>query len=164
MAQDYNIQLDNLNRLRTTVLTLIESLNNYKSAYRAAIDSSRENGLSVQMYDRLCSQNLPRTSAHVKALIESIEQIDIIWINNLTAGFGSAKDVAGIPDATSASCATSASADDKAERFRAATERIKERTAITAKKDADGEPQNEHDMHADYLAAFLSARKTKQSF
>lgn len=151
MTQDYDIQIENLNRLKATVLALVESLNSYNASYRAAVDSSRENGLSVQMYERLGSLNVPQTTAHVTAFIESIEQIDLPWINRLIEGFNSAREVAG----------AATPVGSKAESFRAATHRIKESAAIQTKKDADGQPQNQRDIHADYLAAFLASRKSR---
>lgn len=147
MAQDYNIQIENLKQLKATLGNLIESLNQMRLNYASAIDSSRQNGLSLQMYERFKGINIERMSSAVNRLTDTIEQIDIRWVNNLLEGFTSALEIAGSGTTASADSPAASERVNKAERFREGIQRVHNTAQAfdlaVWKKAQDGQPQNE---------------------
>ncbi len=156
MAQDYNLQLENIQKLKATLNHTIENLQRMRHSYATAVDSLRQSGLSTEMYQRLKGQNIVKMTSAISSLIDKIESDDIAWVNRLIEGLQTAMEVAGTAATSSASSPGSMS---KEEKFRKASEKVKEMAAVTAalqKKADDAQPQNQRDMHADYIAAFLN--------
>lgn len=149
MAQDYNIQIENLRQLKIYLSSLIESLNQMKLNYGSAIDSSRQNGLPLQMYERFKGHNIERMYSAINSLTDTIEQIDIKWVNNLIDGFTSALEIAGSRSGGSTDTATASERINKVERFREGSERVRriaEQNLLNLaiwKKAQDDQPQNQ---------------------
>lgn len=161
MPQDYTIQINSLHEMKGVVLSLIESLEGLRTAYNSCADSCRQFGLPVQVYESFKGQNTVRFCSAVRSVTDAIQQTDLPWIANLIDGYETAMNVAGGTNSDVSSSQSAPGDKPVSEQFRNATKTIESIIAMQSKKDADGQPQNQRDMTADFIAAQLAQLKSR---
>lgn len=164
MVQDYKLQYENLLHFKRYLKTLIEALNDMAKSYANAIESSHQNGLTIQMYERIKGLNMGYVSSGFKNLTDVIETDDLAWIQSLEDGMETVLNTAA-SNASSTSTASVASLSivepsSKAEKFKRGIQKIEEKMAILAASDS-GREENQRNIHADYLAAFMARQKSR---
>lgn len=167
MIQDYKLQLDSLLQFKRHLVTLIEDLNQLDKFYANSIESSHQNGVTVQMYERLKGLNMERIHSEFRKLVNNIETNDLSWIKSLEDGLeavinvaGASVPVSGTASGLHTSHTTTSAASTKAEQFRKGTQKVVAKAAI-ASAAAPGRDENQRNIHADYFAAFMAHQKSR---
>lgn len=185
MAQDYYLQFENLKYLKSEINRFIENINELDSLYPSMIEISHRDGMPVEMFRKMMAHNVKRWHALMHNLNTKIETEDIPWIKSLEDGFEAVLSTSGnaaMPASGSAATTLSAQTSSApapssvssvshlssnpaqsvknsiAEEFRSGSRRVKNiATATTLSASSDsGRNENQRDMHADYVAAFIA--------
>ncbi len=176
MAQDYNVQLESLQRLKAVLLSTIEEIHNLRRNYSSFIDSSRQIGLPIQMYQKFRKDYVERKDFALSTIADNIDSIDILWVDKLIEGTEEAIDIASSASVSasgfSSDTGRSANGMSKAERLRIlrkGAERLKEavereetKKLLIKKAVTDsGREERQRDIHADFVAAILQQQKSR---
>ncbi len=170
MAQDYNVQLESLQRLKAVLLSTIEEIHNLRRNYSSFIDSSRQIGLPIQMYQKFRKDYVERKDFALSTIAVSIDSSDIIWVDKLIEGTEEAIDIASSASVSasgfSSDTGRSANGMSKfrqgAERVKEAAEREETKKLLIKKAVTDsGREERQRDIHTDYVAAILQQQKSR---
>ncbi len=164
MAQDYKLQYENLLLLKRHLKTLIEDLNDMAKSYTNAIEASHQNGLTIQMYERIKEINMGYVRSGFKNLTDAIENDDLAWIQSLEDGMETVLSTAAsntsLTTTASAAPLPTAALSSKAEEFKRSEQKIEEKMATHVASDS-GREENQRNIHADYFAAFMARQKSR---
>lgn len=168
MAQDYNVQLESLQRLKAVLLSTIDEIHNLRRNYASFIDSSRQIGLPIQMYQRFRNDYVERKDYAMSTIADSIDSSDILWVDKLIEGMKEAINIA-----SSASFSASGFSSDtggeanrksKVERLKEATVRLIDegtKNMLLKKATDSGREERQRDIHTDYVAAIIQQQKSR---
>lgn len=192
MAQDYNIQFENLQQLKSVINWFIVQINEFDTLYPDIIETSHQDGMPIEMYRKMMGHNAERWHAQMRNLAAKIENEDLAWIRSLADGYGAVLSAAGnatvsasgsVAQALSAPVSGSSVSSSPAssgpsissnsaqsnrntnkENLRCGTQRVKAKAAAAEAIAAAADPgreENQRDMHADYVAAFLANKNLR---
>ncbi len=165
MAQDYNIQLESLQRLKAVLLSTIEEIHNLRRNYSSFIDSSRQIGLPIQMYQKFRKDYVERKDFALSTIADSIDSSDIIWVDKLIEGTEEAIDIASSASVSASGFSSDtggeANRKSKGELFGKGAERVKAKLSSVKPVTDSGRDENQRDIHTDYVAAILQQQKSR---
>ncbi len=150
MAQDLQLQLHAACELYSSAYELASSLHDSMQAYKCRIDNLVASGVAIQIADSYSENICNRNRNTLRQIYESIENRELPWIRNIISKLSNAIDQGQI--------------STKAESFRKASEKVQQLSdrldnllLMKAKKDSDGQPQNERQ----YIAYNILNNRTK---
>lgn len=168
MAQDYSLQYAMLLRLKSIVDLLINKISDLDSSYARMIDSCYQAGLPEEMYKTMTGHK-ERVHAMLRNLGDKIENEDLAWIKAVEDGYDAVLSASGNAPVSAAESSGSTlgmgesgdSAElNKVEMYKRGTQKLKSMSeAAIAAASGTGKEENQRNIRADYLAAFIANQK-----